>query len=89
MCTITMEAWATTEDFSLPTIPIIEYISYGQDLLTNHPPCVHDFNHVLSEILNMYGNKDCKLNRGMRLDNEFRQSHHNTDESEWAYTHQW
>jgi hypothetical protein len=60
---------------------MIDLNTWGQDLLTNNSPCLHDFDLFVSEIQMMYGDKDCKLNADTRLYLEFRQGHHDPNES--------
>jgi hypothetical protein len=64
---------------------MIDPITWGQDLLTNDSPCIHDFDLFINEIQKMYGEMDCKLNAGTRLYHEIRKCHHDPDESVRAY----
>jgi len=67
---------------------MINPITWGHDLLTNNSPCIHDFDLFVSKIQKMYGDMDRKLNAGTRLYLEFRQGHHDPNESVRAYANQ-
>ena len=78
-------SWSNHRDHTLPKTSMIDPITWGQDLLTTDSPCLHDFDVFVSEIQKMYADKDRKLNAGTRLCLEFRQGHHDPDESVRAY----
>ena len=78
-------SWSNHRDYTLHKTSMIDPITWGQDLLTNDSPCLHDFDLFVSEIQKMYGDKDRKLNAGTRLYLEFHQGHHDPDESVRAY----
>jgi len=81
-------SWSNHCDYTLHKTRMIDTITWGQDLLTNDSPCMHDFNLFVNEIQPMYGEKDRKLNTGTRLYHGFRQGHHDPDESVRAYANQ-
>jgi hypothetical protein len=64
---------------------MIDPSTWGQDLLPNDSPCLHDFDLFVSEIQKMYGDKARKLNAGTSLYLEFCQGHHDPDESVQDY----
>jgi len=80
-----LRSWSNHRDYTLHKTSMIDPITWGQDRLTNDSPCLHDFDPFVSEIQKMYGDKDRKLHAGTRLYLEFRQGHHDPDESVRAY----
>jgi len=78
-------SWSNHHDYTLHKTSMIDPITWGQDLLTNDSPCIHDFDLFVNEIQKMYGEKDRKLNAGTRLYHEFCQGHHDPSESVRAY----
>jgi len=64
--------WSNHHDYTLHQTRMIHPITWGQNLLTNDSPFIHNFDLFVKEIQKMYGEKDRKLNARTRLYHEFR-----------------